>query len=193
MSMPQLSCSHVRFAVLISGSPSRATAHQKQFEKKIAGVKTQNIYGLQDEHLGTREQMKERTLKLAALYNDAEIVEHGGGHFTPQWWPWDKIVKFILDQSLPVEDFSDDDFKDEESNTVEERLEKLIRHWEIRGENSRSLPTFHSPLLREKFGTSLRLSGIDTIGSLTGDKEDNHREVLFDEFVEIFRDADCTD
>src|SRR5208282_1161192 len=67
-SMPQLSCSHARFAVLISGSPSRATAHQAQFRNKIPGVKTLNIYGLQDEHLGTPEQMKERTLKLAALY-----------------------------------------------------------------------------------------------------------------------------
>ena len=192
-SMPQLSCSHARFAVLVSGSPSRATAHQAQFQNKIPGVKTLNIYGLQDEHLGTPEQMKERTLKLAALYDDAVIVEHGGGHFTPQWWPWDTIVKFILDQSLPVEDFSDDDFKDEESKTLEERLEKLVRHWEIHGENGRSLPTFHSPLLREKFGTSAGLSSADTIGSITGGKEENHRKVLFDEFAQIFRGADCAE
>jgi len=102
-SMPQLSCSHSRFAVLISGFPSRATAHKAQFEKKITEVKTLNIYGVQDAHLGSPEEVKERTLKLASMYEDPEILERGGGHFTPQWWPWDKIEEFILDNAMSVE------------------------------------------------------------------------------------------
>ena len=162
-SMPQLSCSHYRFAVLISGSPSRAKAHQQQFQIKITGVKTQNIYGLQDDHLGTPEEMKERTLKLAALYEDSEIVEHGGGHFTPQWWPWDKIVKFILAQALPVEDFSGHVFSDAECKSVEERLEKVVRYWGIHAEMVHHYPSFHSPTLHDWTDKSLELNNPDIV------------------------------
>ena len=134
-----------RFAVLISGSPSRATAHQTLFHdtktkeaKRIAGVKTLNIYGKQDTHLGTPEEMKERTAKLAERFEEAEILEHGGGHFTPQWWPWEKICEFILKQAVPLPDnFGLDGgnlyitMKDEDCVTVEERLQKLKEHAEM--------------------------------------------------------------
>lgn len=152
--MSNLSCSRSRFAVLISGSPSRAVAHQIFQQNKIKGIKTQHIYGVQDHHLGTPEEMKERTLKLAATYEDAEIVEHGGGHFTPQWWPWDKIAKFLLAQSLPVEDFSDEDFGDEETKTVEDRLEKLIRYWERHGDSPHPMPPLYDPIFRKAIGKS---------------------------------------
>ena len=71
--MPQISCSHARFAVLISGSPSSGTAHKGQFQNRIKAIQTLNIYGKQDHHLGTPEEIKERTLRLAGFYEDAEI------------------------------------------------------------------------------------------------------------------------
>jgi len=151
-SMPQLSCSHSRFAILISGSPSRATAHQAQFEKKILGVKTLNIYGVQDAHLGPPEEMKERTLKLASIYQDPEILEHGGGHFTPLWWPLDKMKEFILDNATPVETSTDGDLHEIATKPIMERLDVLTRYWVFHIGDARALPTFNSPELKHLTG-----------------------------------------
>jgi hypothetical protein len=97
-----------------------------------------NIYRKQDTHSGLPEEMKERTVKLAEWFEEAEILEHGGGHFTPQWWPWEKICEFILKQAGPLPDNVGLDggnlyitMKDEDSVTVEERLQKLKEYAEI--------------------------------------------------------------
>jgi Serine hydrolase (FSH1)/Bacterial protein of unknown function (DUF924) len=163
-SMPQLSCSHPRFAVLISGSPLCATAHQTQFSTKIYGVKTLNIYGAQDQHLGMPEEMKQRTLKLADCYEDPEIVEHGGGHFTPQWWPWDTIVKFIIAQTRPLEEVLVDEVE-ETLETVNERLIWLVRKWETNGRTTRISPSIRNATLHERLGmTPLKQTNVEDAG-----------------------------
>jgi hypothetical protein len=48
--------------------------------------------------------MKERSLTLADFYDDVEIFEHGGGRFTPQWWPWDLMAKFTLALAITMKD-----------------------------------------------------------------------------------------
>jgi len=162
-SMSQLSCSHARFAVLISGSPSRATAHKDQLQTKIKGIKTLNIYGKQDHHLGTPEEMKERTLKLSGFFEDAEIFEHGGGHFTPQWWPWDLMAKFILAQGIPMGNESEDVLLTDDFS-VDQRLDKLIRRWEAHGKKGRVLPPLYSTELIAKLVSSClppRVDGYD--------------------------------
>ena len=44
--------------------------------------------------------MKARTYALAALFTDAEVLEHAGGHFTPATWPVRRMVEFILKQGV---------------------------------------------------------------------------------------------
>ncbi|KZV93019.1 DUF924-domain-containing protein [Exidia glandulosa HHB12029] len=109
-----------RFAVNISGYPSRALAHKEWQSKPIEHVASLNIYGVRDEHLGTPAQMREKTYNLAALFaNDAKILEHAGGHFTPNYWPFEEILQFILAQGtaiLPLEDIS-------ETSPLETKLE----------------------------------------------------------------------
>jgi Ran GTPase-activating protein (RanGAP) involved in mRNA processing and transport len=117
------------------------------------GVKSLNIYGVQDQHLGTPDEMKERTLKLASMYEDPEILEHGGGHFTPQWWPWDKIQKFILDNGIPLETSPEGAMKDDATMPIMERLDALTRYWEYHVGDERVLPSFNTPELQDLTGT----------------------------------------
>ena len=159
LAMPQMSCSRIRFAVLIAGSPSRAIVHQQFFEKKISGVKTLNIYGKQDHHLGTPEQMKERTLKLAACFEEAEVYEHGGGHFTPKWWPWDVIVDFILNQALSIDTPPNEIFTLEDGLSLEERLDKYLSYVKAYGIDGARLPSLvYSQRAKDLFGDSCCLT-----------------------------------
>ncbi|PRP89727.1 leucine-rich repeat, ribonuclease inhibitor subtype [Planoprotostelium fungivorum] len=93
-----------RFAVCISGGPSRADAHKEQQEELIRGLDTLNIYGRHDQHLGTPEEMKQKTVSLSQLFENPTVLEHTGGHFTPNYWPLDEISKFILSHAVPEVD-----------------------------------------------------------------------------------------
>ncbi|KAI9188830.1 hypothetical protein H9P43_000252 [Blastocladiella emersonii ATCC 22665] len=85
-----------RFAVCISGFPSRAAAHAALVTPgSVTGVASLHIYGKHDEHLGPPAVMEANTRALASLYADApEVLEHPGGHFTPQHWPLDAVAEF---------------------------------------------------------------------------------------------------
>ncbi|EJD39587.1 DUF924-domain-containing protein [Auricularia subglabra TFB-10046 SS5] len=106
-SLPKPNPISFRFAVNISGYPSRASAHKEWQSTKIDGIASLNLYGVRDEHLGTPEQMKAKTYALAALFNDAKIVEHAGGHFTPSYWPFEEIERFILAQGTSIAPLTD--------------------------------------------------------------------------------------
>ena len=197
-----------RFAVLISGSPSRAADHRGLFRdvetggaKRIEGVKTLNIYGKQDEHAGTSEEMKERTVKLAEMFGEGEIVEHGGGHFTPQWWPWEKICHFILEQGVQVPENLELD--DGDCVTVEERIQKIREYAEMvelfsgkdRESFARCSPTIRSYALRNLIGKILLQSNSDGLATReeTQKKYPSVHEdyyILYDEWRNICLEAD---
>ncbi|KAI9220375.1 hypothetical protein BC828DRAFT_405873 [Blastocladiella britannica] len=100
------------FAVLISGFPARDPKYAPAGKLGNSEVPSLHIYGKHDTHLGTSEVMKANTFKLAEVYGgkgvvigDADaltitastttVVEHPGGHFTPQNWPMARIAAFM--------------------------------------------------------------------------------------------------
>ena len=46
--------------------------------------------------------MKAKSYALTALFKEGEVVEHPGGHFTPNYWPVETIERFILAQGTDV-------------------------------------------------------------------------------------------
>ncbi|EFA79316.1 Prostaglandin-E [Heterostelium album PN500] len=83
-----------KFAVLISGFPSRAEQHEKIMLKDSIRLPTLTIVGTADELVDN-----ERTRHLASLFVNPEVVEHDGGHFTPNKWPNKTIREFLLKQN----------------------------------------------------------------------------------------------
>ena len=79
-------------------------------------------------------------------------MDHGGGHFAPQWWPWAEITKFIVAQALPVEDPSEEEKILTEIMSLEARLEKLVDRSKAPGIKQYTLPPLYSSNLREMFG-----------------------------------------
>ncbi|CAF1148717.1 unnamed protein product [Didymodactylos carnosus] len=83
-----------RFAILISGFPSRADVHEQIMKPNyIQNFPSLHIYGTKDELVDN-----ERTLRLASVFKDAIIVSHSGGHFTPNKWPSLDIKSFLIEQ-----------------------------------------------------------------------------------------------
>ncbi|CAF0858266.1 unnamed protein product [Rotaria sp. Silwood1] len=82
------------FAILISGFASRAECHQDLMQPNaIKNVSTLHIYGVNDILVNN-----DRTLKLAAAFENPIILSHPGGHFTPNTWPNAKIKQFLMEQ-----------------------------------------------------------------------------------------------
>ncbi|CAF3682167.1 unnamed protein product [Rotaria sp. Silwood1] len=82
------------FAILISGFASRAECHEHLMQPNaIKNISSLHIYGVNDVLITS-----DRTLKLAAAFENPIIVSHPGGHFTPNTWPTNNIKQFLLDQ-----------------------------------------------------------------------------------------------
>ena len=83
-----------RFAILISGYPSNADSHAEIMkDKAIKNVPSLHVYGTKDTMV-----TDDRTLQLAAAFENPTIVSHPGGHFTPNTWPKGAIQQFLLGQ-----------------------------------------------------------------------------------------------
>ncbi|KAL7746605.1 hypothetical protein RI367_008005 [Sorochytrium milnesiophthora] len=86
------------FAVCISGFPLSDPVHKPLMTKAaVKGVASLHIYGKLDKHLGPPDVMEAYTRALAEIYDPAtaEVVEHSGGHFTPQHWPHERMAEFV--------------------------------------------------------------------------------------------------
>ena len=59
----------------------------------IKNVSSLHIYGINDILISS-----DRTLKLAAAFENPLIVSHPGGHFTPNTWPNASIKQFLIEQ-----------------------------------------------------------------------------------------------
>ena len=82
-----------RFAILASGFASRAECHEEIMKPgAIKGIPSLHVYGLNDVLV-----TNDRTLKLAAAFENPIIVSHSGGHFSPNTWPTKVIKQFLLD------------------------------------------------------------------------------------------------
>jgi hypothetical protein len=83
-----------KFAILISGFPSRADAHQHLMKpNSITGIPSLHILGNKDDLVDN-----ERTRSLAACFENSLLIEHSGGHFTPGKWPNAAILDFVIQQ-----------------------------------------------------------------------------------------------
>jgi uncharacterized protein (DUF924 family)/Ran GTPase-activating protein (RanGAP) involved in mRNA processing and transport len=81
----------LRFAVCISGFPSRAEAHRMLTVPSGIDLPSLHVYGEQDVLMN-----RERTLQLAGCFVEPQLVSHPGGHFFPEMWPTDAIRAFLL-------------------------------------------------------------------------------------------------
>lgn len=81
----------LRFAICISGFPSRADAHRHLCVPGSVDLPSLHVYGEQDALMN-----RERTLALAGCFVDPVILAHRGGHFFPELWPVDAMRAFLL-------------------------------------------------------------------------------------------------
>ncbi|CAF1243520.1 unnamed protein product [Adineta steineri] len=116
------------FAILISGFASRADCHEQLMQpNSIKNVSSLHIYGVNDVLINN-----DRTLKLAAAFENPLIVSHPGGHFTPNTWPNKTIKQFLLEQQTylsnkkDVTNHDDITLQFQSLNTFEEKLEATI-------------------------------------------------------------------
>ncbi|CAF1395437.1 unnamed protein product, partial [Adineta steineri] len=116
------------FAILISGFASRADCHEQLMQpNSIKNVSSLHIYGVNDVLINN-----DRTLKLAAAFENPLIVSHPGGHFTPNTWPNKTIKQFLLEQQTYLSNKKDvtnhDDITHQfqSLNTFEEKLEATV-------------------------------------------------------------------
>ncbi|CAF3762377.1 unnamed protein product [Rotaria sordida] len=115
------------FAILISGFASRAECHEHLMQPNaIKNISSLHIYGINDVLI-----TNDRTLKLAAAFENPTIVAHPGGHFTPNSWPISNIKQFLLDQQQQLS-YQSDEIPNVGENppqslmTFEEKLEATI-------------------------------------------------------------------
>jgi len=81
----------LRFAICISGFPSRADAHRMLMVRESIDLPSLHIYGEQDVLMDIP-----RSLALADCFVDPVVASHPGGHFQPERWPVDDIRAFLL-------------------------------------------------------------------------------------------------
>ncbi|UJR07920.1 hypothetical protein I4U23_012203 [Adineta vaga] len=117
------------FAILISGFASRAECHEQLMQPNaIKNVTSLHIYGVNDVLI-----TNDRTLKLAAAFENPLIVPHQGGHFTPNTWPNKDIRQFLLEQQEHLSNRIDrtnnsDMLQTQVLRTFEEKIEATISH-----------------------------------------------------------------
>ncbi|MEQ1569389.1 MAG: DUF924 family protein [Myxococcota bacterium] len=81
----------LRFAICVSGFPSRADAHRMLTVPGSIDLPSLHVYGQQDVLVD-----RDRTLQLAACFVEPRVVSHPGGHFFPELWPTDTFRTFLL-------------------------------------------------------------------------------------------------
>lgn len=81
----------LRFAICISGFPSRADVHKMLTVPHSIDLPSLHVFGEQDVLMN-----RDRTLALADLFIEPQIISHAGGHFFPEMWPTDTIRAFLL-------------------------------------------------------------------------------------------------
>eukprot|EP01117_Protostelium_nocturnum_P007966 TRINITY_DN2841_c0_g1_i6.p1 TRINITY_DN2841_c0_g1~~TRINITY_DN2841_c0_g1_i6.p1 ORF type:complete len:104 (-),score=37.09 TRINITY_DN2841_c0_g1_i6:5-316(-) len=80
-----------KFAILISGFPSRALIHQDLMRKnEIKGVSSFHIIGLKDDVIPP-----EKTREYADAFETSEIWTHSGGHMPEESWPIQELKDFL--------------------------------------------------------------------------------------------------
>lgn len=92
----------------------------------IKHVSSLHIYGVNDVLINN-----DRTLQLAAVFENPLIVSHPGGHFTPNTWPNTNIKQFLLDQQERLSNKQDktrsvDISQFQSLRTFEEKIEATI-------------------------------------------------------------------
>ena len=65
--------------------------------KAIRNVPSLHIHGVKDAWVTS-----DRTLKLAGMFDNAAVISHSGGHFTPNTWPVTDMKQFLLEQQTSV-------------------------------------------------------------------------------------------
>ncbi|CAF2933974.1 unnamed protein product [Rotaria sp. Silwood2] len=82
------------FTILISGFTSREECHEHLVQpNSIKNLSSLHIYGVNDILVNN-----DRTLKLAAAFENSIVLSHPGGHFTPNTWPNARIKQFLIEQ-----------------------------------------------------------------------------------------------
>ncbi|UJR16942.1 hypothetical protein I4U23_003840 [Adineta vaga] len=82
------------FVILISGLASRIEAYQDLMKSMyIKNISSLHIYGTKD-----GSSNNERTLQLAASFENSKIIMHRGSRFTSKTWPYTEIKEFLLEQ-----------------------------------------------------------------------------------------------
>jgi Ran GTPase-activating protein (RanGAP) involved in mRNA processing and transport len=116
------------FAILISGFASRAECHEQLMQpNSIKNISSLHIYGVNDVLINN-----DRTLKLAAAFENPVVVSHPGGHFTPNTWPTTTIRQFLIEQQERNTITQPDRSQIQSLNTFEEKLEATISNHQKR-------------------------------------------------------------
>jgi uncharacterized protein (DUF924 family)/Ran GTPase-activating protein (RanGAP) involved in mRNA processing and transport len=86
-----LRADRLRFAICISGFPSRAEAHRMLTVPATIDLPSLHVYGEQDVLV-----TPDRTCALAACFVEPRVLSHPGGHFFPELWPAAELRAFLL-------------------------------------------------------------------------------------------------
>lgn len=95
----------------------------------IKGVSSLHIYGVNDVLIKS-----DRTLKLAAAFENPTVVSHPGGHFTPNTWPTRIIKQFLIDNQNKLStknlsnELSENLIMSEPLSTFESKIEATISY-----------------------------------------------------------------
>ena len=79
-----------RYAIIVSGFPSRADAHQKYMRPGTIHVPSLHVWGTSDILVDNA-----RSEQLSKCFVEPQVVTHGGGHFVPTHWPLSDIAEFV--------------------------------------------------------------------------------------------------
>ncbi|CAM4980906.1 unnamed protein product [Rotaria socialis] len=82
------------FSILISGFTPRAACYEHLMQpNSIKNQPSIHIYGVNDALVDN-----DRTIELAAIFENPLVLSHPGGHFTPNAWPNTRIKQFLIAQ-----------------------------------------------------------------------------------------------
>jgi hypothetical protein len=93
----------------------------------IKNLSSLHIYGVNDVMVDN-----DRTLKLAAVFENPLIASHPGGHFTPNTWPNVTIKQFLIEQQMRNTTAHVDIPQFQSFKSFEEKLEATISHHQKR-------------------------------------------------------------
>jgi hypothetical protein len=93
----------------------------------IKNISSLHIYGINDVLINN-----DRTLKLAAAFENPIIVSHAGGHFTPNTWPNGSIRQFLIEQQERSATTHTDIPQFQSLKIFEEKLEATISYHQKR-------------------------------------------------------------